>query len=177
MNGRVPFTAFTATLALVLPMIAASQSAMPSILGPCIRQFNTSPMPTKAVFVKATYQEKGMKFYFLHLFPPKMEQGVRNSIISTGPSGCQVLAQYPSGKPIPTTKTVPLSVARGLTLNILKSDIDKLGGPQKYQSLLNSASQDTGQLYLDPNEVWALQQLGIRLDPSIKISSPPISQD
>lgn len=156
-----------------LPAIATAQKADQSVLQPCIQQLNTSRTPIKGVFTRGTYREGARTYYLLHLFPTKMELGVRDAIISTQSSKCRVLAQYPSGKPIPVNVSIPLSLARGLTLNILKSDIAKLGGPQRYQRILNSASQDTGRLYLSPNEVWAHRQLGIRILPSIKILSPP----
>lgn len=151
---------------------AAPQGLFPPSIQPCIRQLNTHRTPVKAVFLGGTHQERGKAFYFFNVFPLKIDQGVRDAVISSNRSGCRVLAQYSSGNPIPVTRSLPLSVARGLTLNILKSDIAKLGGPQKYQRLLNSASQDTNRLYLSPNEVWALNQLGIRILPSIKILPP-----
>lgn len=158
---------------LLLPPSAVAQKPIPLALQPCIRQLDTNRTPVKVPFTRGTYRAEARTYYLLHLFPPGMGFGVRDAIVSSQASRCQVLAQYPSGQPIPVNALIPLSVARGLTLNILKSDIAKLGGPQRYQRILNSASQDTGRLYLDPNKVWALQQLGIRISPSIKILPPP----
>lgn len=150
-----------------------SQPTTPAVLQPCIRQLNAKHTPIKAAFVNVTYQKGGKTYYFLNLFPPQIELGVRDAIFSSSPSGCQVLSQYPSGDPIPVTALVPLSVARGLTLSLMKSEVSEAGGLQKYQSFLNLAAQDKGKLYLDSNKVWALRQLGIRILPSIKILPPP----
>lgn len=173
MNFRYVAPILAAPFLFSSQMTVTAQHSVPVSLQPCIRQLNTNSAPVKAAFLHGTYQERGKTFYFLNLFPPRIEQGVRDAVISSSRSGCQVLAQYSSGNPIPVTGSLPLSVARGLTVNILKSDIAKLGGPQRYQRLMNSASQDTGRLYLSPNEVWAHKQLGIRISPSIKILPPP----
>jgi len=164
---------FVFSFLLLLPASAVAQRPIPPALQPCIRQLDTKRTPVKFPFTRGTLREGARTYYLLHLFPPGMGFGVRDAIVSSQSSGCQVLAQYPSGNPIPVNASIPLSVARGLTLNILKTDIDKLGGPQRYQRILNSASQDTGRLYFDPHEVWALKQIGIHLSPSIKILSPP----
>jgi hypothetical protein len=160
-------------LLLSVQLIAGAQHLVPASIQPCIRQLNTNRAPVKAAFLSGTYQERDKTFYFLNLFPLRSEQGVRDGVISSDSSGCQVLAQYSSGNPIPVTRSLPLSVARGLTLNILKSDIAKLGGRQKYQARLNLAVKNTGRLYLSPNEVWAHEQLGISIPPSARILPRP----
>ncbi len=163
---------FSISIFLLTSAISIARETKPSVLQPCISQLNTKRTPVKAPFTRGVHRQGDKTYYLLHLFPPTLEIGVRDAIISSSRSGCQVLAQYPSGKPIPVTAAVPLSVARGLTLNILKSDISKLGGRQKYQASLNIVVQDTGRLYLSSNDVWALKQLGIHIPPSTKIISP-----
>lgn len=160
-------------LLLAVQLIAGAQHLVPSSIQSCIRQLNTNHAPVKAAFLNGSHKERGKIFYFLNLFPPKIEQGVRDAVISFDSSGCQVLAQYFSGNPIPVTRSLPLTVARGLTLNILKADVAKLGGRQKYQARLNLAAKNTGRLYLSPNEVWAHRQLGISIPSSTKILPRP----
>lgn len=162
---------FSSSLVLLLPGIATAQRPIPATLQPCIRQLNTKRTPVASVFTRGTYQEGKKTHYLLILSPPQV-YGPTDAVLSSSPSGCQVLAQYPSGKPIPVTAAVPLSVARGLTLNILKFDISKLGGLKKYQASLNIVVQDTGRLYLNSNDVWALHQVGIHIPASTKIISP-----
>jgi len=162
---------FSSSLLLLLPGIATAQRAIPATLQPCIRQLNTKSTPVASVFTRGTYQEGKKTHYLLILSPPQV-YGPTDAVLSSSPSGCQVLTRYPSGMPIPVTAAVPLSVARGLTLNILKSDISKAGGLQKYQASLNIAAQDTGRLYLGANDVWALHQVGIHIPPGTKIISP-----
>lgn len=167
------FTALLSIAFLLLPQgITRAQRANPVALQPCIQQLRTKRNPVKTVFVNATYQKGAKTYYLANLFPAKPDLDVSDAIFSSSPSGCQVLFRYASGKPIPVTAAIPLSVAQGLVLSFEKSVVFKFGGPQKYQSFLNSAAQDTGRLYLGPNEVWALHQLGIRILPSIKIIAP-----
>lgn len=151
---------------------AAPKNATLVKIQPCIQQLNTRSTPIKGIFARGTYREGEKTYYLLHLFPPRMEIGVRDAVISLGVSGCQIHALYPSGNSIPVSASIPLSVARGLNLSILKADIASSGGLQKYQSRLNLAAKDSGRLYLDPNKVWALKQLGIRISPSTQILSP-----
>jgi hypothetical protein len=166
-------TALLSISFLLLPQaIAMAQRANPVALQPCIQQLKTKRIPIKTVFVNGTYQKGAKTYYLANLFPSKPDLDISDAIFSVSLSGCQVLTQYHSGNPIPVTASIPLAVARGLTLSFEKSVVSKFGGPQKYQSFLNTAAQDTGRLYLDPNEAWALHQLGIRIPRSIKIISP-----
>jgi len=158
---------------LLLPQASTmAQRANPVVLQPCIQQLKAKRTSIKTAYVNQTYQQGAKTYYLVTLFPSRPDLDVLDAVLSSNSFGCQVLAQYPSGMPIPVTTAVPLSVARGLTLNILKSDISKLGGLQKYQASLNIVVQDTGRLYLGANDVWALDQVGIHIPPGTKIISP-----
>ena len=158
---------------LLLPVaIVTAQEDPSTAIAPCVEQLNQRS-PVQSAYVGAVYQEGATTYYLANLFPPTSEAEVRDAVISNEASGCYILSDYPSGNPIPVTDSIPLSVARGLTLAVVKAEIAEAGGIEQYQAFLNQAAQDTGKLYLDQNKAWVLQQLGVRLDPSIEILPPP----
>jgi hypothetical protein len=157
---------------LNLSVSARAQTAIPTVLAPCIKKLNTRSNSIKTVFINATYAEEGKTYYLINLFPFSIELGVYDAVIASDSSSCQILARYRSSDIIPVNDSLTLSVARGLTLALVKSEIQEAGGIQQYQDFLNRSATDTGRLYLEANRVWALQQLGVRLLPSIKILPP-----
>lgn len=157
---------------LSLGLIATAQKSVPPSIQPCVSKLNTEGTPVERVVIDGKYQEGARTYYLLTAFPPQSDHGW-DAVMSSDRSGCVNVNLNPMGDAVPATAFLPLSVARGLTLNTMKSTIQRLGGPQKYQAFLIQAAQQSGnQLFLMPYEVSALDQLGIQLPGSIKVVTP-----
>lgn len=77
----------------------------------------------------------------------------------------------------PLSYYVPMPVARLLALQWLKKEIEKAGGQEKYQQQLIDDSQHGGiVILLEPEKVWAHEQLNIRMPAGYMILSKPISR-
>lgn len=163
---------------LLIPLLLSStaitlaQTPPSTAIAACLERLKED-LSFRSSHVWATYQERNTTYYLVNLFPQTSESEVRDGIFSTDSAGCQALEVYPSGNSIPVTGTIPQSVARGLTLAVVQAEMAEVGEIQAYQDYLNRSAQDTGVLYLDQNKVWALQQIGVQLDPSIEVLSPP----
>lgn len=79
------------------------------------------------------------------------------SVISPGFYGKDLVGDPPP----PLARYVPLNVARKLRLESYKQAIANAGGREKFQQLWLSDTEAPSYLY--PEEVWALNQLGIKL--------------
>lgn len=157
---------------LPLGLVATAQKAVPQSIQPCVAQLNTKDTPVERVVVDGKYQLGTRTYYSLGIYPPKVEYSW-DAVISSDGSQCRLDATNPLGEDVPPTAFIPLPVARGLTLDILKSRVNEMGGREKYQSfLVQAAKQSNNQLLLMPYEVWALNQLGIQIPASIKIVTP-----
>lgn len=167
------FAAFvTIPFLLSMQLSVIAQDAIPDSIKPCIQQLNTKRSPVGRVSIFGHYKESGKTYYSVWAYPPQSERGW-DAVVSATQSGCRVEAANPMGDPAPATVFLPPSAARGLTLNVLKKTIQRVGGPQKYQAFLLQIAQQSGhQLTLMPYEVWAINKLGIQIPPSIKIVTP-----
>lgn len=140
-------------------------------LNSCVANISLE-FPIQSAFVEASYPFKDIIYHSVILYPPTLEQETYKAVISSQLNNCQTLIVYPSNLPIPITDSIPLSAARGLTVELVKAEIAAAGGVEQYQRFLNLALYDTGKLYLDPQHVWVLDQMGITLDPRIEVIDP-----
>lgn len=172
MNSRYFTPIIAVPILLSLQLIAKTQEAIPASLQPCLQQINTEDNPVERVVIDGQYYERARTYYLLTAFPPQSDYGW-DAVVSSDRFGCQIVNLNPMGDAVPATAFLPPSVARGLTLNTLKSTIRENGGPQGYQKFLLQLAQESGnQLMLMPYEVWAIKQLGIQIPSSIKIVTP-----
>ena len=150
----------------------AQAEAIPAAVKPCLRQLNTRRTPVSQVVTQGMYRARAKSYYLLSLYPANLDL-VRDAVVSSTPTGCQVHAITRTGEPVDAAAAMPTAVARGLALSTLKTRISRAGGPQKYQVQIISLAQQVGnRLVMMPDEAWALHQLGIRIPPPIKIISP-----
>jgi len=162
----------TASVLLSLHSITQAQAVIPAAVKPCLRQLNPSHTPVSQVFTQGIYREGAKSYYLLSLYPVNLDV-VRDAVVSSTPTGCQVHAISQTGEPVDAVAPMPLAVARGLALTTLKARVSRAGGRQKYQVQIISLAQQVGnRLVMMPYEAWALHQLGIRIPRSIKIISP-----
>ena len=172
MTVRFLATILSAPLLFSSTAIASAQENPSAAITPCVERLKKD-MSFDSAYAWVSHEEGTTTYSLINLFPQSIETEVHDGILSVDATGCKVLEVYPSGAPIPVTDNIPLSVAQGLTLAVVKAEIAEAGGIEQYQAFLNRAAQDTGKLYLDQNKVLVLQQLGVRLDPSIDILPPP----
>jgi hypothetical protein len=102
------------------------------------------------------------------LFPNK-------SIISVDAGNrCQVPFFNEHGNLLSFSPSVPQSVAQALALQMVRNALVEQGGPSNYQTyLINLARQNRNQIEATPELWWAMNQLGVRIPPNIKIIGLP----
>lgn len=124
----------------------------------------------KTFEVVATAKEKDKTFYYLHVWLYGSEDNFESwyALIQTNSLGCQRLKGVQSGlKPISSFMTTP--TARRLELERYRREIARAGGRQAFEQQLNQklsppprSAYSGVPIYLSSEQVWALQQLGIR---------------
>lgn len=98
--------------------------------------------------------------------PPTYEQ----TLVKLDNLGCLVVVPKEKMGAVSLIQYVPESVARDLSLQMYKEAIAQAGGKEKFQRLFNEGDEEVGdKSYLFPENVWALQQLGIRIPSHIQI--------
>lgn len=84
--------------------------------------------------------------------------------------GCLVIIPREKMGAVSLVEYVPESVARDLSLQMYKEAIAQVGGKENFQKLWDENDVEVGDKpYLFPENVWALQQLGIRIPPHIQV--------
>lgn len=162
---------------LTAPAIAQKQTQSPvpppratvPVLKPCLRQLDSQLGQIESSLLQGAYREQGRTYYLLSLLPVELGTGW-DVVVVPNQSGCQVLAVVQTGEPVDAAASLPPSIGRGLTLNALKTRIARAGGTQEYQeSLIYLAQQVGNKLRMGAYEIWAYQQLGVKLPTSIRI--------
>lgn len=91
--------------------------------------------------------------------PPTYEQ----TLVKLDNLGCLVVVPKEKMGAASLIQYVPESVARDLSLQVYKKAIAQAGGKEKFQKLWDEDDVEAGdKSYLFPENVWALQQLGIK---------------
>ncbi len=171
------------------------------LVAPVFREFppelNQTPMPRKGVTVpeelkicldhqtgeqfdvSAIAKDKGNTFYLLAVYKdPNSHNPLtsRDELIALGKKyGCLGLIQ--PGKPMPLSLYLPTSVVRDLELQRFRHWIKQMGGKQKFEAALAAEinfPDDIDFYYLSAEQVWAMQQLGIKFPNTYKPLSPEI---
>ncbi len=119
----------------------------------------------------ATAQKSGISYYLMNAYQRNDPVPTDLLVSVNRQAQCSLLLYNPMGDVIPLSRFVPQDVARQLVKVRFNLAIEKAGGKEKFQQqLLNSANQTDS--YWAPEEVWAMNQLGIQLPEGIEIVSP-----
>lgn len=98
--------------------------------------------------------------------PPTYEQ----TLVKLDKLGCLVVVPKEKMGAVSLIQYVPESVARELSLQMYKKAIAQTGGKEKFQRLWNEDDGEAGEkTYLFPENVWALQQLGIKIPSRVQV--------
>ena len=146
-------------------------TVLPEAAAPCLE-------PTgKSFEVVGTQSEQGKTFYYLHTWLYKAGDDFESwySLIQVDPSGCRRLKGVRSGlKPLSSFMT--MDTARQLELQRYRREITRVGGKQPFEQRLNEKLSPPAHtaysgitVYLSQEQVWALQQLGIRFPNTYKL--------
>jgi len=93
------FTAImTASGLLLMHSLTQAQEVIPVAVKPCLRQINTRRTPVSQVFTQGIYREGAKIYYLLSLYPANPDL-VRDAVVSSTPTGCQVRAISQTGEP------------------------------------------------------------------------------
>lgn len=133
-----------------------------------------SCIPTQQVVsaqVVATAQKSGSTYYLMNAYQSN-DPIPSDLLISVKAPRCTLHLYNPMGDVIPLSRFVPEDVARSLVLQRLKSAVKEIGGKEQFQQRLLAESSQTDLSYWSPEELWALQQLGIRPPENVKVISP-----
>jgi hypothetical protein len=98
--------------------------------------------------------------------PPEYQE----TLVELDNIGCSVVISKEKKGAVSLTQYVSEKVARELSLQTYKQAIEEAGGKDKFQHLILEDENQAGYIsYYFPEDVWALQQLGIRLPANIQI--------
>lgn len=93
-------------------------------------------------------------------------------LIALNRKKCSLLLYNPMNDVIPLSRFVPTDVARELALQKLQIAITKAGGKEQFQQKLLAQARQIGVTSWTPEDLWALQQLGIRAPRNIRVITP-----
>lgn len=157
-----------ANTAQALVKLHQEQSKGSTILGKNVPQGLKACIPTRqvaSVELAGTTKKAGTTYYLLAAYPEIDTISADLLISANQQDQCSLLFYNPWGEIPSLGQFAPIDVVRSLALQRLKRKVDKAGGKVAYQQLLNSGV-DLGvppPTRETPEEVWALQQLGIQI--------------
>lgn len=166
----------TSTMAQTQPMAKPSleiDKNLPADLYPCL------PKQEKKIQLRAATTHEQKKYYLVGLYGlPSTHQGVavqpayNETLVALDDIGCQVIVSKQKMGDASLTLYVPKTAAHNLMLQRYQKAIAEAGGKEKYQQLLLEEEQtstpgDYSVYY--PEDVWALNKLGIKLPKNIKV--------
>lgn len=174
------------SIALISGLLTASvvnaqtiRNNLPTAATPCIlREFEN--VKTNIVmdsrrysqFAKTQYQ--GKNYYLLGVFPKGSEDFSHLVVSVNEQNQCEVPFFNVFGDFMSFAPSVPEPVAQEFALQMIQRYVQELGGVPAYQKfLIRQAKESGGKLTWTPEEQWAINRLGVRLPPNIKIDSPP----
>ena len=133
---------------------------LPAALKPCI----PSAQVAKAEFVSKTRWDK-VEYYLLSAYELNDTQGT-DLVISLKGDRCKQVFYNPMGDPISLASAVGRQVARQLTLGRYQREIEEIGR-EKFQQQINESVSQVQQVVWWDEEVWALQQLKLKLPQNV----------
>lgn len=155
------------------------QNTLPAAATPCILQEFKSVAsyfvmdPSRYTQI-AQVQYQGLDYYLLGVFPKEDETFQHLVVTLDGQGKCAVPFYNPHGDFMSFSPTLPEPVAQEFALQEIQRQAQERGGIPAYQKYLIQLANSTGKkLTLTPEERWAINRLGVRLPPNIKIDGPP----
>lgn len=144
---------------LLVPKISLAQPeielSLPEALRPCL------PQSIERVEQLGQLQQKQETFYLLGAF---QDERYWELLVQTDETGCLLIKGQQDTEPL--SAYIPLETAQQLALQRYQRRIEEAGGLQAFQQGFTEhmTSQPGGELaYLAPENVWALQQLGVEI--------------
>lgn len=158
------------TLGLVFIAAVPSQSGFTSE----IPQSITACIPTMQVakVEPVTAIQKASTIYYLINAYESEDPQPSELLIAVNRQKCSLLLYNPMNDVIPLSRFVPTDVARQFALDKLQIAITEAGGKEQFQQKLLTESRQIGVTDWTPEDLWALQQLGIRAPHNIKVITP-----
>lgn len=99
-------------------------------------------------------------------FPPTYQE----TLVKLDTLGCLVVVPKEKLGSVSLTQYVPESVARSLSLEKHRKLIVNAGGKQKFEQSFSDDRDGQGETtYLFPEDVWALEQLGVNIPSSVQV--------
>lgn len=116
----------------------------------------------------------GTTYYLIGVFIKKSDDAIEMVVSIDPKKQCSVLFFNPQGEFMSRTPSVPESVSNALALGDLQNYMQSLGGLQAYQrKIIQEARRNGNKIPVTPEDVWAMNRLGVRLPPNIKLEFPP----
>jgi hypothetical protein len=122
----------------------------------------------------ANYAFEGETYYLLGL----LEEGEPADappvllVVKTAGQDCQEVFFNPGGESVQLAASMPLTVARRLTLGLYEREIAEIGREKFQADLVQSASSRASVTWSD-EEIWALKQLGISIPSNVQTAPLP----
>lgn len=146
---------------------------LPTDLYPCL------PKQEKKIQLRATTTHSQKKYYLVGLYGllsthqgVAVEPSYNETLVALDNIGCQVIVSKQKMGDASLTLYIPKIAAYNLMLQRYQKAIAEAGGKEKYQQVLSEEEQtstpgDYSVYY--PEDVWALNKLGIKLPKNIKV--------
>jgi hypothetical protein len=162
----------TSPVVLVQATEANIDSSIPKKLYPCLpRKVEKLKLLGSTVDADNTYYLVGV-YQALQSVPineappPTYEE----TLVKLDNLGCLVVVPKEKKVMASLTRYVPESVARSLSLQKHRKKIVDAGGKQKFEQSFNEDREEGGEtVYLFPEDVWALKQLGINIPSNVRV--------
>lgn len=134
---------------------AQTELTMPETIRPCL------PQSVERIEQLGQVQQEQGAFYLLGVF---QDERYWELLVQTDAAGCLLVKGQQDTEPL--SAYIPLETAQQLVLQRYQRRIEEAGGLQAFQQGFTEymTSQPGGETsYLAPENVWALQQLGVTL--------------
>lgn len=139
-----------------------SNGQLPAALNACIPSVQVAQ-----VSLVSKARSDGVDYYLLSAKELNDTQGT-DLIISLTGSRCHQVFYNPMGDPIPLAESVEQGIARQLTLGRYRRELNKIGR-EAFQRQINSAADTEKQVVWWDEQVWALQQLGLKVPTNVVV--------
>jgi hypothetical protein len=152
----------------------ALQAQIPENLAACIPTETRKPIDRADPIANYTFE--GETYHLLSAFEvgESAEALPTTLVIKTTEQGCEAVFFNPGGETVQLASTMPLEVARHLTLGLYEHQISKIGIEQFKTDILEATRSATVITWFD-EEIWALQQLGIPIPENVQTAPLPSS--
>jgi hypothetical protein len=150
----------------------ALRAQVPDSVAACIPQRIRKPIAQ--VNSIANHVFEGETYYLLGL----LEEGEPADappallVVKTVGQDCQEVFFNPGGESVQLAGSMPLTVARRLTLGLYEHEIEEIGREKFQADLIKAAGSRDSVTWFD-EEIWALKQLGISIPSNVQTAPLP----